>query len=441
MAYSGGADSTALLHLLHQCGIDCVAAHLHHGMRPEADAELEECAKFADSLAIPFVSGRADVPAMAAQLKIGLEEAGRHARYTFLKQSAYRTNCDLIATGHTSDDNTETVLFNLARGTGTAGIAGIPPTRENIIRPLLPFRRSQTRDYCQQNQLWFHDDPANLDQNNRRVMIRQAVVPELLKINPELHHAISRTSQITRNEHEFLDRQAAGILEHAQIKLNGHLEFVSADVEAAFSTRVLAHAPPVLLARAVRLAFSFLSAEIDFDLTNLVCGLIRHGKKGSVTSPDEPVVLECDQDQTTIRRLDQAEPFRFPLTLPGETESPVFGWQITAESVPPSEFTTDRDSLSAIFDLSACKGGLHLRSNQPDDTMIPFGESQSRSINSLLASSKLTSAAKSRLPIICDMVGPVWIPGIRLAERVRITGQTQRAVRLRFEPFSPDRRS
>src|SRR5688572_13418576 len=133
VGYSGGADSTCLLHLLHLAKVNCVAAYLHHGQRSEADQELEGCAAFAEGLGIPFVSGQADVPRLAMDRGIGIEEAGREARYAFFEEAAKQTGCDLIATAHTKSDLAETVLLNLIRGTGLAGLGGIPVRRGNII--------------------------------------------------------------------------------------------------------------------------------------------------------------------------------------------------------------------------------------------------------------------------------------------------------------------
>ncbi|MEA2553176.1 MAG: tRNA(Ile)-lysidine synthase, partial [Fimbriimonadaceae bacterium] len=163
VGYSGGADSTCLLHLFHALQVDIVAAHLHHGQREEADTEQRLCEAFCTELGIPFVSGRGDVPRLAKDLKIGLEEAGREARYAFFRQAAFQTGCTLVATAHTLSDNVETILLNIARGSGLAGLAGIPEKRENIVRPLMIFAREETRAYCQDHGFWYHDDPANED--------------------------------------------------------------------------------------------------------------------------------------------------------------------------------------------------------------------------------------------------------------------------------------
>ena len=252
VAYSGGADSTCLLHLLSQLGIDVVAAHLHHGQRPEGDKEMKLCETFADSIGVPFVGGRADVPAIAAERKVGLEEAGREARYTFLAQAADRLDCDFIATGHTRDDHSETVLLHMARGSGLAGLAGIPAKRDNVVRPLLPFSRTETKAYCVG--LWTHDDPSNSDESFSRARIRHRVLPELRHINPEINETIARLSAIVSEEDVFLNGMAAAALEQCEVLLNGDLRFLTLDIEAAFDAERLRHLPPALLRRAIRLA-------------------------------------------------------------------------------------------------------------------------------------------------------------------------------------------
>ena len=435
VGYSGGPDSTCLLHLLHLAGIDCVAAHLHHGMRAEADDELAKCTQFAESLEIPFVSGRADVPGISEKLKVGIEEAGRHARITFFRQSAYQTNCQLIATGHTKDDHAETILMHILRGSGLSGLAGIHASREGIIRPLLSFSRAQTRAYCEANNLWFHDDPGNFQEDFTRVRLRRRIIPELETINPSFQTALIRLGETVETEDTFLNHQAANLLQQAEIPLNGNLQFLTQDIEACFSRPQLANSPEPLIRRGIRLATQFIGGELTYDQTLHITQLIHTGESGSITTEKTNVVIEVDSDQVHIRSLDQEEPFRFPLTIPGETDSEIFGWKFTAQSTSPTDYKREPNSLDVVIDPSKTQGGLHFRATQPGDEMIPFGESTPRKINDLLAKAKLTSAARRRLPIIFDMIGPVWIPGIRLAERVRVTESTNRALLIQFEPL------
>ncbi|RYG23508.1 tRNA lysidine(34) synthetase TilS [bacterium] len=427
LGYSGGADSTCLLHLLAELGIDVVAAHLHHGMRPEADREQKLCEATAESLGVPFATGRADVPRLAADRKIGLEEAGREARYGFFRQAASRLDCTLIATAHTRDDQVETVLFRIARGTGLAGLAGIPQSRDGVVRPLLPFSRAETRAFCDERGLWFHDDPANLDRANARVRVRLDVVPALREINSGADAAIVRLAAMAEEEDRFLDGAAAAALERAEVRLNGELAFLTQDVELAFDRRTLEHLPAVLLRRAVRLAAGALGAELDFDGASSVL----RGEKGSLTAEGGEIVLEWDSEMLHGRVLRPTVPFRYPLTLPGETESEEFGWRLVAYPVEASPEPPKRAALAVEIDRSVARGGLHFRGLAPGDTMRPLGFNGTRKLSDLLSEAGLTPAARARLPIVCDMVGPLWAPGVCLDERARPKGGP--VIALKFE--------
>ncbi len=433
VGYSGGPDSTALLHLFRLLQIDCVAAHLHHGMRAEGDEELQKCSDFAESLGIPFVSGRADIPGLSEKLRVGVEEAGRHARLNFFRQSAYQTNCQLIATGHTQDDHIETILMHMIRGSGLTGLIGIHASRDSIIRPILPFTRAETRAYCVENNLWFHDDPGNFDENFTRVRLRHRLIPEFEAINPNFATALTRLGETVESEDQFLNHIAANLLQQSELPLNGNLQFLTQDCEASFSKTILSGSPEVLVRRAIRLATNFIGGELNYEQTREISRLITMNQAGSITTENAPIVVEVGSDDIHIRSLAQEEPFRFPLTIPGETESEIFGWKFTAQSASPTDFQRAPNSLDVVFDSAKTQGGLHFRATQAGDEIIPFGESKPRKVTDLLSNAKLTSTARRRLPIICDMIGPVWIPGIRLSERVRITPDTNKALLVQFE--------
>ena len=430
VGYSGGADSTCLLSLLVDLEFDVVAAHLHHGQRSEADTEQRLCEAFAGELGTPFATGRADVPRLAKDRKLSMEEAGREARYAFFRQAAARLDCALVATAHTRDDHIETVLFRIARGTGLAGLAGIPAQRDGIVRPLLPFSRAETRAYCLERGLWFHDDPANDDLANARVRVRKEVVPALRAINPAADAAVARLAAMADEESRFLDGAAAAALERAEIPLNGELAFLTRDVEVAFDRRVLDHLPPVLVRRAVRLAARALGAELDFDGSDAVL----QREAGSLTAEGGEVVLEWDSEALHGRVLRPTAPFRYPLTLPGETESDEFGWRMVAFPLDAPTRPPVRAALDVEVDRAAARG-LYFRGVAAGDAMRPLGFEGTRKLSDLLAEAGLTPAARIRLPIVCDLVGPLWAPGVCLDERARPGGGP--AVGLRFEELAP----
>lgn len=435
VGYSGGADSTALLHLLHGCRVDIVAGHLNHGQRPEADEEEALCEAFANKLGLPFVSGKANVPLIAERFKIGLEEAGRDARYEFFRRAASGLDCPLIATAHTRDDHVETVLMHLVRGTGVAGLAGIPERNESVIRPLLPFGRSETRAYCQALGVWYHDDPANEDLSFARTRMRLRVLPELRILNPEADAAIARLASMADEESRLIDGFAAAALEHAEIELNGPLRFLTLDCEAAFQRELLALTPYALLRRAVRLVARALGATFDHEQTTAVADGVVAGTTGAVTAEGGRVVLEWDAEWLHGRDLHPVEPFRYPLTVPGEVESPEFGWRLTAGPTDPTQFLRPPRSLDVVVDATNVKGPPFFRSLAEGDVMTPLGFDGTRKVSSILSEAGLTAAAKRRLPIVCDLLGPFWLPGACLADRVRVTPQTSQALRLVLEPL------
>ncbi len=433
VGYSGGADSTCLLHLLTQCGVDVVAAHLHHGQRDEADDELARCQLFADTLNVPFIAGRADVPLIARQFRIGLEEAGRQARYSFFDQAALQSESSLIATAHTLSDHSETVLLHLARGTGLAGLAGIPERRDNLIRPLLSFRREETRAYCQDLELWFHDDPANSDVNFSRARIRHRVLPEIRALNPAADSAIARLANIVSEEDQFLNGMAAAALEQSDVPLNGDLGFLTLDAEIAIDQAKLLTLPPVLVKRGVRLLAEALGATLTYDQTLLLVAGLTAQPNGSITAEGGNVVMEWDGEVIHARSLQADDPFRFPLTVPGETLSEEFGWQFAAYESNSQAEMPSRTNLVQQFNPAAIKGSLYFRSAKPGEKIQPTGFSGRRLISDLLSEAGLTAIAKQRIPVLCDMVGPLWIPGVCPDERGRLSPGLKSALTIRFE--------
>ncbi len=435
VGYSGGADSTCLLHLLKLAGFDVVAGHLHHGMRLEADKELQLCEAFCQDLEIPFISGKADVPRMSVDLKMGIEEAGRMARYNFLEQAVRRLECDFIATAHTRTDHVETVLLNLTRGSGPTGLTGIPAQRGNIFRPLLSFSRTETEQYCTENGLWFHNDPGNENVDFSRVRIRQRVSPELAVINPNVEAAIARCASIIDAEDRFLNGAAAAALEQSEIVLNGDLAFLTRDIEMAFAKPVLTSLPPVLFKRAIRLAFDSLGAPIDFDQTEAISDQISQSN-GSVTADGGQIVCEWNQEQIHFRVLRPTETFRFGVTCPGETESEEFGWKITARLKLPSIERQKRAALVVELPKDQIQGELYFRSCQAGDAMQPLGFEGTRKVSDLLSEAGLTHAARVRLPLICDFLGPIWLPGVCFSHRMYMNVECMSIVALSFEPLN-----
>ena len=205
-AVSGGRDSVCLLHYLHHLGQErgfaVAAAHLNHLMRPPAQRDEDFVRALCASLDVPFYTEKADVYALCDAWGLTVEETGRRARYDFLRRTASAICADFIATAHHREDQAETVLLQLLRGTGPQGLSGIPPVRDGIIRPLLDTPRAAIESYIRAHGLTYVTDETNLDQSYARNRLRLSLWPELAAINPALTAHICHTADILRAEND-----------------------------------------------------------------------------------------------------------------------------------------------------------------------------------------------------------------------------------------------
>ncbi len=277
-AVSGGADSMCLLHWLHALQQErrfrLYAAHFEHGIRGDEslrDAAFteEQCRR----LGIPCTLGRGDVPAFAAQQKIGLEEAARVLRYRFLEETADRLGCDRIATAHNQNDNAETMLMNLCRGAGTRGLAGIPPVRGRLIRPLLATDRASIEAYLRENDIPHIEDSSNQDDRNTRNRIRHQLLPLLEEMNPSMLLAFSRTASLLREDEEYLNRLAEEFLkEHRK--------------ENQIPAKELRKLDPVVAARVLRL---LCGTGVSMERTKALLEFAKGTERGVLELPGRKV--------------------------------------------------------------------------------------------------------------------------------------------------------
>lgn len=437
VGYSGGVDSTSLLVLLKELEYDVIAAHLNHDQRETAERESLLCQAFAEDLCVPFVAGKANVPAMAEAMKIGVEEAGRNARYEFFRQCSFRLQGKKIATAHNQNDLVETMLFNLARGTGLAGIAGIPIERDGIIRPLLWASRNELEEFVNQRGYWTCHDSSNDDEAFSRVRTRKRLLPEFVKIHDAALKNAARTAGIVADEDRLLDALATSLIQSSEIEDTHQLAFVARYESLSLDATKLRHSPIALVRRVFRLSAEALGGSLTWDQTESLATALVRQEKCSVTLECGGGVLQLSPKAMTARRLGTVAPYRQPLTVPGETLSDEFGWQFTAFETDESPLRAPK-SLDIVVDASTLKGALYVRPFEAGDRMVPFGQSTEKKLQDLLTDAKVSAEIKARLPILCDMVGPIWVPGVCLSERLRVTESTRRRLCLRFGSILAD---
>ncbi|MCD7838301.1 MAG: tRNA lysidine(34) synthetase TilS [Clostridiales bacterium] len=259
VAVSGGGDSMCLLHLLWREGYAVEAATYDHGIRPQSAGDAAFVEHRCRERGIPFHVGRGDVPRWADEHRLGLEEAARALRYAFLQETAQKAGAKKIATAHNADDNAETLLLHLIRGSGLNGLGGIPPVRGNLIRPLLTTSRAEIDDYLERWNIPHVEDSTNADTTYRRNYLRHEVLPLLKAQNPNLLEGLNRTMRGLRQDSDYLEQQAAALAEEA-FPIPGIVNYSAeklARMHPALANRVVQHLaagvnPDVVLTAAQR---------------------------------------------------------------------------------------------------------------------------------------------------------------------------------------------
>jgi tRNA(Ile)-lysidine synthase len=259
-------------------------------------------------------------------------------------------------------------------------------------------------------------------------------MPELRLVNSSAPTAIARLSEIAKEEDRFLNGMAAAALEQAEVKLNGDLHFLTEDCEAAFDRARLSTLPPVLVKRGARLAVEVMGGALSHEQTTAILQGLAGQERGSITAEGGRIAVTWDPETLTIRQLLPDAPFRYGITLPGETISEEFGWKIVAFEGEAKPEKARRAALEVQMKKDTVVGQLYFRTAKAGDEMQPLGFKGHRKLSDLLREARLTQSARARLPVVCDMVGPIWAPGVCLDERVRLDDAAKAAIILRFGP-------
>jgi len=429
-AVSGGADSVALLHILAGLapgmGFDLAVAHLDHrlrGERSERDAAFVEA--LAARLALPFVAGRADVRARARRNGISLEMAAREARYAFLGRVCRETGATHVATGHTADDQAETVLLKLLRGAGMTGLSGMPckvrRRSVTVVRPLMDVTRSQIVDYLQRRRLAWVEDETNRSPAFLRNRVRHEVLPLLAhRLNPQVREILRRTADVLRADSAWLDELASGILEECVA-----VEGTKGESKPVLDVGRLQRYPLAAQRRVLRHWLQRCGVpveEVGYAAVLRLESLIRatRGTRSVPLAAGWAVHREYAH-LVVARGAESAPAYRLNVPLPGEIVVEPYGLRITAaidRGVTPRE-RGKPGALPTETLLSRRAVGrrkLVVRSWRPGDRIRLPGVEGRRKLQDVFVDTKTPRRRRSSLPVLECGREIVWLPGYRVAE-------------------------
>jgi tRNA(Ile)-lysidine synthase len=437
VAVSGGPDSTALLHALAQLqtvlGIRLRAAHVHHGIRgKEADLDAAAARALARGLVIPSNLRRVDAPAHARASGLSLETAARELRYAALAAIARRCRADRIATGHTMDDQAETVLLNLLRGAGPRGLAGIPPVRDRIIRPLLDLRRADVTRYCQANDLVYRVDHSNVDLSHTRNRLRHEIIPALERVQPAIVPQLARLAGIMRAEDEFMSKQA-----EAAFPAVGK----ASEQQIALRLDPFAALAPALQRRLVRQAVAKVKGdELDLELERVeaVVRLALSGRTAAVVELPGGLQARRSYHELLIGQATPAaahasqsnKPIRgqWELPVPGEVCISELGVRLVARLSRSRKLPAK--PTAALLDADTIQAPLLVRGRRPGDRFRPSGMSASVKLQDFFVNMKVPRADRDQVALVLSGNQIVWVVGHRVGDDFKVTAGTRRTVRL-----------
>ncbi|MCG8620882.1 MAG: tRNA lysidine(34) synthetase TilS [Proteobacteria bacterium] len=438
---SGGVDSLALLYALHTLRhqLDCQLhiAHLDHSFREDSAKDAVYVADQADRLGIPISSDRIDVPQLMRDRKLSAEVAARHARYRFYECVSERIGATKIALGHHRGDQAETVLMNLLRGAGAAGLKGILPVRERkFIRPLLALSREEIEDFVAQLGLQPRRDTTNYHFNHLRNRVRLELIPTLERTyNSNIQNTLNQTAELVQVESDYLDLLAHDAFQGCQ-RESGTSNTVVLD-RCLFQTYHLA-----LRRRILRLAIAAALGgvrDLYFNHFESMLSLIDGDAPNAVLDLPNGGTFRRAYNRISIQKsTDNHTPFEYEVAVPGYTDLPLLDAEMIATVVEqPMNYMADTfpdGMFQAIFDLDRLQLPLKLRQRRDGDRFQPFGMQGTKKLKDLLIDAKVPQQERERVPVLMSKDEIIWVVGYRTSEPSKIRAETKRRLYLSYSP-------
>jgi tRNA(Ile)-lysidine synthase len=453
---SGGPDSLSLLDGLNQLGYPIIAAHFDHGLRAESAEDARQVDRIAQQMGVPFCLGRADVRSLAAESGLSIEEAARKARYHYLFHEARARRAQAVAVAHTADDQVETVLMHLLRGSGLNGLKGMParvilPEWDDsipVVRPLLSIWREETEAWCSARGLAALIDPSNQDRVYFRNRLRHELIPYLQGYNPNIKEGIWRMARTLTADWEVLEEQVEQAWQRCWLE--------ESPAWVTLSLADIQDLPPGLQRALLRRAIGRLRPglrDIDYAVVDRALDWLHTQQTGRWLELAAGLQLWIEWGRVYIsetRALPMDE--SWPQVPPGEgADLPVPGeidlgrsWSLRADwETPGSAVKTARSFLAGEgvgrLELDAWLDGeklqlpLRVRGLRPGERLVPFGMlGHSLKLSDYYTNRKLPVRARAGWPLVLSGAQVAWAAGLRMSEPFKVTPDTRRVVHLQL---------
>ncbi|WP_028979640.1 tRNA lysidine(34) synthetase TilS [Sporocytophaga myxococcoides] len=419
-AVSGGKDSVTMCELLHLAGINFGIAHCNFQLRG-LDSDLDEqfVRKLATHYKVPFFSQRFKTETFAKDNRISIQMAARDLRYTWFRKLASENGFDSIATAHHLNDVFETILLNLTRGTGYAGLQGIQPRNGEIIRPLLFCQREEIDRFVLENNLEWREDISNASTKYYRNLIRHKVIPVLKEINPSLEQTAYESTEKIRAVANFFKSKISEIKSRAlssdgpEIRINLNI--------------VLSEPEPAIVLTELLNEFGFTYKDSVNILNTRTTGSLYYSKTH---------VLNVDRQSLLLRYINNTNPAEECKISEDLNNFTFRNLSFSMNKITTDEFVVHSDRFTAHLDWSALKFPLIVRNWLPGDRFIPLGMKNFKKVSDFLIDQKTPLLIKNNTLVIISDEKIAWIVGMRIDDRFKITSNSKTALKITVNPPS-----
>ncbi len=430
LAVSGGVDSLVLFdafcRLKDELGLRLHVAHLDHMLRGNASqGDAQHVAEVARSHSIPCTVERVDITSLLGCDAGGVQEVARRERYAFFRRLSSQLGARWIATGHHRDDQAETVLWRIIRGTGLPGLRGIPPVGDGLLRPLMGLWRQELEEYRKAAGLLHREDASNERLDYTRNRIRLQVLPLLEELNPQVKQALISLSELAGRDGDFLERSAHDFYRRLADVHWGQRRLCRrrlGELHEAVASRIFI--------RAVRDAHAPALPELDQATVGRALALIANTTSQTRFMLPGEVTVVVEKGWVTLVPPHDSLPQR-RVELGGVTPLGR-GMYITARLLSQPPHCLDAGAKSAYIDFARVDGSLRVRSRRSGDRFCPLGLTGSKSLKEFFIQEKVPAYARDRVPVIYADNGIVWLGGLRPDHRFRVRESTRIVLQLRL---------
>jgi tRNA(Ile)-lysidine synthase len=428
---SGGPDSVCLLHVLNYLKdmfmLNLHALYIDHGLRvKETPAEIDFCRRLCENLTVPFIKKTINVNTYVKEQKLNKQEAARELRYITFEETANEINAHKIALGHTADDQAETLLMRLLRGSGLTGLSGIPPVRKNIIRPLIEIGREEIEQFLDKEKIEFIIDSSNLRETYLRNKIRRSILPILKELNPGIIETLSNTALIFRDEERYFDIIVKKILvEITKMKTDETIKLSLTPLEVM---------DKVLIRRVLRGAIDETKGlrGISFLHIEDIIELIKNGQSGDRLYLPKGLRVIKEYELLTLTSEITQRLNSYTLMVPGEVflkESKAVLRASLSNAV--DNYGDGKNSL--VFDADKTENLLTIRARENGDSFYPSGFGKRKKLQDFFVDEKITRDERDSIPIVVSGNDIVWVAGFRGDERFIVSQGTKRFLKLELK--------